>query len=359
MGFNWHRALGGLLTGGPTGAVAGGMSGGGGHGPDPTQDPYGGGAQFDANGYPSRMPYGPHALDYQFIANRQTEQRRQALWGDVQNTMRQGMDLMQSYRPGGAAALASGMYGQSAGLYAQQAMSLESPDLLIGYRAQKQDEATKEAKRANRINQIMGGLHLAAGIAGAAAGAPGAGAGGQPQTAPAQAGAVPGAPQASPAQGTGPYGGFGTGAAMAGLSGVPPPGAQPTPAAGFMGGDNPLYGGGGSGPAFQGSGPGGAAPSGGGGPMQRQGGGGGGAGPGGAAPGGFKGQAGGGEMPFGADGNFTSNNAAASAQRTMPHAAQVLHQEWAEDPIRKSGTAAMVRSARIRLLTELQLQMAY
>ena len=103
-----------------------------------TQDPYGPNApQWDESGFPvGPMPRGKYALDYQYEANRRAEAKRRALWGDAQNVMRQGLNLFQSYRPGGSAAAASGMYGQRAGLYATQAMNTEAPDLLIDWREQ-------------------------------------------------------------------------------------------------------------------------------------------------------------------------------------------------------------------------------
>src|SRR5215471_18331274 len=115
---HWGRMLGTVRGAGAghIGMAVGGQLGGqrDSHGgPDPTQDPYNGGANFNEQGFPDRLPYGPRAVDYQFLANKQTEAQRQVYWNDAQNQLRQGMDLFQSYRPGGAQALASGLYQQS------------------------------------------------------------------------------------------------------------------------------------------------------------------------------------------------------------------------------------------------------
>lgn len=127
--------------------------------------------QFDEQGYlVGGMPWGGTARDYQYEANRVAEQRRQALWGDAQNVMRQGLDLMQTYRPGGSAALASGMYQSRAGLYAQQAMDTEAPDLLAHYRFQKQQKADKATRKAQN-NQLLGaGIQAGGAVLGAAVG---------------------------------------------------------------------------------------------------------------------------------------------------------------------------------------------
>jgi hypothetical protein len=97
------------------------------------------------------MPKGKYQFDYQYEANRRAEQRRQALWGDAQNSLRQGLDLFQSYRPGGSAAAASGFYGQKAQLYGTQALNTEAPDLLIDYREQLRQRAEDKIDKLNRI----------------------------------------------------------------------------------------------------------------------------------------------------------------------------------------------------------------
>lgn len=136
-------------------------------------DPYGGDVQWDASGRPiGRMPRGKYALDYQYEADRRTDQRRQALWSDAKQSLERGAGLLESYRPGGAAALSSGIYSQMAGMYGQQAMSMESPDLLIGYREYKQDQADYERRKAEQRAQRMAMLGTVATVAGFAFGGP-------------------------------------------------------------------------------------------------------------------------------------------------------------------------------------------
>ena len=123
--------------------------------PYESKNPYKNPPQFDSGGYTDRMPRGKWALDYQYLANRDTEQRRQALWGDAQNVLRQGADLMQSYRPGGSAALASNIYGQRASMYGTQAMNTQAPDLLIAWRERIRQEANAEREQANKFQRFM------------------------------------------------------------------------------------------------------------------------------------------------------------------------------------------------------------
>lgn len=114
------------------------------------------------------------ALKYQYRAQELTRRRQQALWGDAQNVMMGARNLLQSYRPGGSAALASGVFGQQAGLYASQAQSLEEPDLMAGARQNAEIQAAREAKRARNL-QIGLGIVQAGATLGASAIAAGAG----------------------------------------------------------------------------------------------------------------------------------------------------------------------------------------
>lgn len=108
--------------------------------------------QWDASGMPvGQMPRGDYALDYQYEANRRAEQRRQALWGDAHGALQQGTNLLQMYRPGGASALASGIYNQQASLYGTQALNTVAPDMLIGWREDQRQQALAEEQ--NRYNQ--------------------------------------------------------------------------------------------------------------------------------------------------------------------------------------------------------------
>ena len=103
---------------------------------------------WDETGTPIGKQIGGHyALDWQHEANRRAAQRRQALWGDAHQAMRQGLNLFQSYRPGGSAALASGTVQNQSSLYATQALNTDAPDLMIQYRQEQADKARRDAKK--------------------------------------------------------------------------------------------------------------------------------------------------------------------------------------------------------------------
>jgi len=296
------------------------------------RDPYGPGVQWDENGNPigQRLPRLENAIDWQYLANQRASQRRNALWGDAQGAIGQGLDLMQSYRPGGAAALASGMFGQRAQLFAGQAMDTEAPDLLMGYRQQKQLEADKEAKRANKINQILAGVGAVSNLVGAATGA---GQNATDQAPPGSPTTPPAAPATGPSQ-YGPYaGGYNfppTGQALLGPSGGPGT-AQSQMAPGVPGG-----------PRGQGA------------PAQPGMGGGGGGG----APGTAQARAGGGMGGPGASGmkgdvpmsSFMPQEAAANSMMSTPGTGPIVYEEWAQNPERKSSVYIVMSAARSRLL---------
>lgn len=130
------------------------------------QAPYQSGSPYDSNapawdssGMPvGRMPRGDYALDYQYEANRRAEQRRQALWGDSQGALQQGADLMQMYRPGGASALASGIFSQQASMYGTQALNTVAPDMLIGWREDERQKALAEEQR--RYNRSQANFRM-------------------------------------------------------------------------------------------------------------------------------------------------------------------------------------------------------
>lgn len=171
--------------------------------------PYSGNVQWDETGRPvGQMPRGNFALDYQYEADRRTQQRRDALWSDARQALQRGAGLLESYRPGGAAALSSGIYGQMAGMYGQQAMTQESPDLLMGYREHKQEMADYERKKAEGKARLLsiasaGTTLLGGGIGGAPVGAAMAAAGGQ-QMYPQAIGPQPAQGQGSPVGGLAP-----------------------------------------------------------------------------------------------------------------------------------------------------------
>lgn len=365
MPFNIGRGWVGGLIGGIPGAIVGGSQGGGNApsdafaGMDPNaeaanqrRDPYGAGVQWDQYGNPigQRAPRLENAVDWQYLANQKAEQRRSALWNDAQGVMQQGQNLLSSYRPGGSAALASGIFGQRANLYAGQAASTEAPDMMLGYRQQKQLEADKEAKRAAKLQQIMGGIQTAANVVGAVTGAGGGSAAQLPQGSQTTAPTAPGTTPAGGAPGGGGGGpgmvpGGGVGAAGMVPGGGGGPGVNPA-TGGAMMAPGQTYGppGPGGGVSAQGFG----GPSGGaGGPVGGKGGGRG--GPGAGAPGSGPGLA-------GMKGNlspmvgFTPEEAAGTAYNQSQAAGMYVLPEWASDSERKSSANLFFASARQRLV---------
>jgi len=310
-----------------------------------TQDPYGPNApQWDESGFPvGPMPKGQYQFDYQYEANRRAEQKRQALWGDAQNSLRQGLDLFQSYRPGGSAAAASGLYGQKAQLYGTQALNTEAPDLLIDYREQLRQRAEDKIDKLNRITSgqnwlgsiFAGGTALASygqdtQLQGNQSKAPGG-------TAGMQAGAAAGASLG--AENGGGYTVGGAQGAAAGAAGGQAATAAPATLVG-------------SPSAVQAAGAGGATVDG------SYGGGGGGGGPGGsggapgsrvrgAGPGGAGGGAGAANAGRTSGlGTFDGNEVAGAAMAQAPGALETTTDMWADDPSREESTALMQYSAR-------------
>jgi hypothetical protein len=310
-----------------------------------TQDPYGPNApQWDEAGFPvGPMPKGKYQFDYQYEANRRAEQRRQALWGDAQNSLRQGLDLFQSYRPGGSAAAASGFYGQKAQLYGTQALNTEAPDLLIDYREQLRQRAEDKIDKLNRITsgQNYLGSIFAGGTALAAYGQDTQLQGNQSKAAGGTLNAGDGG------------GGAGAGGGVSYPSeslGIQSRTAQPVPQGGqaapatLVGNPSAVQAAGAGGATVDGSYGGG----GGGGGMGGGGGGGGGSRVRGAGPGGAGGGAGGGanaERTSGL-GTFDGNEVAGAAMSQSPGAMEATTDMWADDPSREESTALMQYSAR-------------
>jgi hypothetical protein len=332
-----------------------------------TQDPYGQNApQWDSSGFPvGGMPRGRFALDYQYEANRRAEERRRMLWGDAQQSMRQGLDLLQSYRPGGVAALASGGYSQKAQMYGTEALNTSAPDLLIDWREQIRQRAEQKTNELNRNSQLITGLSSFNVLAGGTPTAlqdqpemPGA----DENVSGAPGGTAPGGMQGDP--GSSMFGGGGGAAPAGGGVAGGGEGAPGTYQAGLGGGPGMPGGGGrwmdraGGRPSVEG-GYGGGGGGGGAGP----GGGGGGGGqkaqqPGGGAGGGM---AGGGAGPTvgspGAPtmGDFSGNSVASQAMADAPGSVQTSTSLWADDPTREQSTALIMQGARSRLIDALPL----
>ncbi len=272
------------------------------------------------------------ALDYQAHAERLAQQRREQLFSDAQGSYRTAESIFSNYRPGGAQALASGLYQNRANLYAQQAAMVEAPDLLPHMRNHEQVMAAREQKRAARMQQVMGIVSLGAsaltaGLTGAPGAAPNtAGQAATPGGAGVQSYPAGAGQQGAPTQpGTSPQT---PGSLGAGMDGPRAPGQQ------FQGGLGQE----GPGSLDDGDAPGGSTDIGGPVGQARLGGGpsGGPESPGGAgspgAPNGMGGQSmGAGLGGYGQDGDFSPVAMSAGTARANPNVSRLVAMEYADE----------------------------
>lgn len=130
--------------------------------------------QFDQFGFPLHLPEGGIAPFAQYeseriVAQRNAELMRQAV-AAIGDARAGALGLMESYRPGGAASLASGIQMQAGmGIANMLAASrTQAPDLLYQYRRDRARRARQQAKQAS----LLGGIGSLAMIGGAIAGGP-------------------------------------------------------------------------------------------------------------------------------------------------------------------------------------------
>lgn len=130
--------------------------------------------QFDDLGYTQHLPMGGIGPFAQYeaeriVAQRNAELMRQAV-AAIGDSRSGALGLMESYRPGGAASLASGIHMQAGmGIANMLAASrTQAPDLLYTHRRDRARRARQQAKRAS----LIGGLGSLAMIGGAAIGGP-------------------------------------------------------------------------------------------------------------------------------------------------------------------------------------------
>lgn len=276
--------------------------------------------QFNSAGFPVGQ-YGPPsarvAPAYQYLAEQNAVQRQNNYFNSALGNLGAAQRTLESYRPGGAAALQSGIYQQQAQLNYQIGTQQRAPDLLFDYRRDAGAQAQHAAAMASQNQLIAGALGGLSSLAGAAIGA-----GARPATLnpaqPPMPGAVPGAAGGQPAiPGAGGYGAFPNLGGGGGQQYVSPTLAATGGAGGAagqtllsarLGGGGGGGGGGGPQPAS------GGAPSGG--PAHGAGGSPGGS-PGGAPP--FPGGGG-----YGADGNFSQTALAAHAAQQNPMLGNVM-----------------------------------
>ena len=169
-------------------------------------------------GFTSSLPGRRVGAETQYLAEKRTAERNQRLMEqgmdatrarteEAGGALQQGLGLLQSYRPGGAAALASGSYSQMANMiYGQggreadiySAMRTEAPDLMFRYREHQRKSANRRAKRARIMGLVGTAIGAAATIATGGAAAPLMAMGGAAAAGAAGGGAVGGAVGASP-----------------------------------------------------------------------------------------------------------------------------------------------------------------
>lgn len=312
------------------------------------------------NNRPIHRPGADYALDYQYLVEQEAERRRLGLWSDAQNMLRQGLDLFQSYRPGGSAALASGMFNQSASLYGTQALNTFAPDMLSEYRNKQLEDAKRERERARNFSERLALGQFAMNPLGLLNSGPTPQ---SPAAAPTETPPSPGTPSAPTAPGGGtvaPAGGAGgAGALQAGGGGTTLIG----PGGENLAGDRGAYGApgqeGGSGPMsrVQRAGGGGASVDGGfgagGSPGGPVGGGGGGGRRMGGGPGqGIGGMGLGGGPPIQ---TYTGAEAATRAQMGAPVSTDATLSSWAGSSVRSESVGLRVAAARSSLLDAIQL----
>lgn len=119
------------------------------------------------------MPYGPIpkgtlALRYQERAEAVARQREAALWNDAHRSMQLAEQGLTQYRNNAASVLRSGVYRDQAQLFANQAQTIEAPDLLGGFREEQRQAALRRARkdrqRAERTQLITSLVGVAASL---------------------------------------------------------------------------------------------------------------------------------------------------------------------------------------------------
>lgn len=120
----------------------------------------GGGASHLGFTTGGRLPSAQEAPDAQLGAQQNVAQYRDRLARGAFETYRQGAETFSAYRPGGAAALTSGMFGGMAqSLLA--ARDVQAPDLMFRYQEARARELERQQKKRSRwgsIGAAIGGI---------------------------------------------------------------------------------------------------------------------------------------------------------------------------------------------------------
>jgi hypothetical protein len=111
---------------------------------------------------PWPVPPADIAMGVQGLHDRGVWQFRQRLMSDAVNSARSASGLLQSFRPGGGAAIESGIYSQIAGLQMQRAQQTQPLDYLSDYR-RHQDAISRQ--RANRAAERQLAVQIAGTVA--------------------------------------------------------------------------------------------------------------------------------------------------------------------------------------------------
>lgn len=117
---------------------------------------------LDELGYSAGLPGSHIAPDVQYLAEARAARRNLALarqgLSQGMAALRQGTETLSSYRPGGAAALTSGLYQSQADLAFRGALAQqqEAPDLMFYYDKQVRQSAEDAAGRSALTSSIFG-----------------------------------------------------------------------------------------------------------------------------------------------------------------------------------------------------------
>ena len=158
------------------------------------------------------LPSADIAPEVQARQDRLMRRLQQQKLADATDTTRGALGLMQSFRPGGGAALEAGIYGQVAASQRAEAAGFQPLDMMYNKRQSEADRAQARADKASKrsfladvisgVGTVVGGIY--GGAAGAAVGSQAGELVGGVQLAPDEPGAQSGAAAAPPQMTAGP-----------------------------------------------------------------------------------------------------------------------------------------------------------
>lgn len=124
---------------------------------------------------PGGVVPGEVSLKWQQMHEQAVYNYRQRLMGGAQDYLQGAAGNLQRFRPGGAAAIESGIYSQMGQQQMQQAQMTEPLNLMRDYERMQAEKAAKDAKKASQLSAIaqigsaLGAVALTAATGGAAA----------------------------------------------------------------------------------------------------------------------------------------------------------------------------------------------